>query len=148
MYCNIVLIFCVFICTGHVKGAYQKKDFLGGVETFFGGHTCACMQHVHSARTVQGGYNSALGGHRELPKVANERYGNIVLIFCVFYAHAHLHVKGTHQKKCFLGGAKTFIGGAHARTHKHAACVQWVGGITQPKGPLGAHGCANPPQGL
>ena len=102
MYCNIVLIFCVFICTGHVKGAYQKKDFLGGVETFFGGHTCACMQHVHSARTVQGGYNSALGGHRELPKVANERYGNIVLIFCVFLCTCACACERHLPKKIFF----------------------------------------------
>ena len=38
------------------------------------------------------GNNSALGGHRALPKVANERYCNIVLIFCIFIC-----TKATYQ---------------------------------------------------
>merc|ERR1712237_223557 len=43
------------------------------------------------------GNNSALGGHRALPKVANERYCNIVLIFGVGIAGT-----GTGTSKRFL----------------------------------------------
>ena len=52
------------------------------------------------------GNNSALGGHRALPNVANERYCNIVLIFCIFIC-------------------------AHACAHIHAVQAQCAGGITQ-----------------
>ena len=40
------------------------------------------------------GNNSALGGHRALPKVANERYCNIVFILCIFFAHMRSLQKG------------------------------------------------------
>ena len=45
---------------------------------FFGG----AYAHMHTC-AVCGGYNSALGGHRALPKVANERYCYIFFIFGV-----------------------------------------------------------------
>ena len=46
------------------------------------------------------GNNSALGGKRVLLKVANERYCNIVLIFCFFFVWAQ--VKKHQAKKCFF----------------------------------------------
>ena len=81
-----------------------KKCFFRWVEIFFWGgahactHMCAagtCTQCAHVCR----GYNSALGGHRVVIKVANERYCNIVQFFCIFFVHMHAHVKHAHERR-------------------------------------------------
>ena len=69
------------------------------------------------------GNNSALGGKRVLLKVANERYCNIVLIFCVFFRMS-AREKASGKKNAFFGYLQCFFG------------------------PLGVHGYASPPQGL
>ena len=48
------------------------------------------------------GNSSALGGHRVLPKVANERYCNIVLIFGVIWGGKFGEAKGGNQKRKML----------------------------------------------
>ena len=52
---------------------------------------CSLIVHPSIHHIFLRGNNSAVGGHRALPKVANERYCNIVLIFCIFCAHVHMH---------------------------------------------------------
>ena len=65
---------------------------------------CLYVQKAHTN-------NSALGGHRVVPKVANERYCYIVFIIGVFYA------QGTYQKN---QKKQTFFGMhlLHAHVHK------------------------------
>ena len=46
-------------------------------------HAHVRSMHMHAARTVCG-VVTALGGHRVVPKVAHERYCNIVMIFAFF----------------------------------------------------------------
>ena len=88
------------------------------------------------------GNNSALGGHRVLPKVANERYCNIVLIFGVGITGT-----GTGTSKRFLKKKNVFLVGYQFFFWAHGGggvrcCVQW--------GPEGPHRIqhGSPPQGL
>ena len=80
------------------------------------------------------GNNSALGGHRALPKVVNERYCNMVLIFC---ENAHMRavsVLKVPTKKMLFRGWNFFWGGAHLHVCMHVQCASPLQGL-EARGP-------------
>ena len=68
--------------------------------------------------------NSALGSHRVLLKVANERYCSIVLTFLSTCTHAHKkHLPKKQKKIAFWGVQNFFWGGTCTHMHVQRACA-------------------------
>ena len=65
-------------------------------------HSSVCCSSVCCPSPFLRANNTALGGHRALPKVANERYCNVVLIFGVIWGSKWQQRQ--QQKNAFLVG--------------------------------------------
>ena len=124
-YCNIVLIFLVFFVHMHMqcvqcmctwKEHTKKNSALGGKTAFqkvankrycnsfyflhfyLCKYFCACSMRMQKAHTN----NSAPGHHRVVPKVANERHSNIVLIWAFLCTCMHSTRSVCTHKRCIV----------------------------------------------